>query len=109
MEQIAERNNKVLPPPTNNFRGIVGKEPYPVGRKATEILRRLMLRGVERLKNLFKSNKSRSEIVATFLAVLEMCKTGSVRLEDDNSGENPNIRLVDESKVNLEVGDDGTN
>ena len=94
MEQIAERNNKVLPPPTNNFRGIVGKEPYPVGRKATEILRRLVLRGVERLKNLFKGNKSRSEIVATFLAVLEMCKTGSVRLEDDISGENPNVRML---------------
>ena len=98
MEQIAERNNKVLPPPTNNFRGIVGKEPYPVGRKATEILRRLVLRGVERLKNLFKGNKSRSEIVATFLAVLEMCKTGSVRLEDDISGENPNVRMLEKQE-----------
>ena len=98
MEQIAERNNKQLPPPTNNFRGIVGKEPYPVGRKATEILRRLVLRGVERLKNLFKGNKSRSEIVATFLAVLEMCKTGSVRLEDDISGENPNVRMLEKKE-----------
>ncbi len=98
MEQIAERNNKVLPPPTNNFRGIVGKEPYPVGRKTTEILRRLVLRGVERLKNLFKGNKSRSEIVATFLAVLEMCKTGSVCLEDDISGENPNVRMLDKKE-----------
>ena len=98
MEQIAERSNKVLPPPTNNFRGIVGKEPYPVGRKATEILRRLVLRGVERLKNLFKGNKSRSEIVATFLAVLEMCKTGSVRLEDDISGENPNVRVIEKQE-----------
>ena len=106
MEQIAERNNRELPPPTSNFRGIVGKEPYPVGRKATEILRRLVLRGVERLKNLFKGNKSRSEIVATFLAVLEMCKTGSVRLEDDISGENPNVRMLEKK----EVGEiDGTN
>ena len=106
MEQIAERNNKVLPAPTNNFRGIVGKEPYPVGRKATEILRRLVLRGVDRLKNLFKGNKSRSEVVATFLAVLEMCKTGAVRLEDDISGENPNVRMI-EKKAGGEA--DGTN
>jgi segregation and condensation protein A len=98
LDAIAERNNKVLPPPTSNFKGIVGKEPYPVGRKATEILRRLLLRGVDRLKNLFKGNKSRSEIVATFLAVLEMCKTGSVRLEDDNSGENPNVRIVEKKE-----------
>jgi hypothetical protein len=47
--------------------------------------------------------------VATFISVLEMCKTGSVILENDDSGENPNIRLMDETKVNLEVGDDGTN
>ncbi len=95
LDTIAERNNRQLPPPTNNFKGIVGKEPYPVGRKTGELLRKLLLRGVERLKNLFKGNKSRSEIVATFLAILEMCKTGSAVLEDDNSGENPNVRLTD--------------
>ena len=49
---------------------------------------------------------SRSEIVATFLAVLEMCKTGSVRLEDDISGENPNVRMLDK-KEGGEI--DGTN
>ena len=109
LDEISERNQRRLPPPTVNFKGIVGKERYPVSRKTGEILRRLVLRGVERLKNLFKGNKTRSEVVATFISVLEMCKTGSVWLEDDNTGENPNIRLVDESKVNLEVGDDGTN
>ena len=106
LDAIAERNNKQLPPPTNNFKGIVGKEPYPVGRKATEILRRLLLRGAERLKSLFKGNRSRSEIVATFLAVLEMCKTGSVRLEDDISGENPNIRILQKQEGGQA---DGTN
>ena len=98
LEAIYERSNKELPPPTNNFKGIVGKEPYPVGRKTGELLRRLLLRGVERMKNLFKGNKSRSEIVATFLAVLEMCKTGSVRLEDDISGENPNVRVIEKTE-----------
>jgi hypothetical protein len=33
-------------------------------------------------------------VVATFLAVLELCKTGSAVLEDDDSGENPNVKLV---------------
>ena len=77
-------------------------------KKATEVVRRLILRGVERLKSLFKGNKSRSEIVATFLAVLEMCKTGSVRLEDDISGENPQVRLI---KTDSEEGgtSNGTN
>ena len=96
LEGISERNARQLPPPTMNFKGIVGKEPYPIGRKTGEVLRQLLLRGVERLKNLFKGNKSRSEIVATFLAVLDLCKTNSVTLEDDVNGDNPNVRLLDE-------------
>ena len=109
LDEIAERNQRRLPPPTVNFKGIVGKEVYPVSRKTGEILRQLILRGVEKLKNLFKGNRSRSEIVATFISVLEMCKTGSVRLEDDISGEDPSVRLLDETKVNTEVTADGTN
>ena len=98
LDMIAERNARQLPPPTANFKGIVGKEPYPIGRKTGEVLRQLVLRGVERLKNLFRGNRSRSEIVATFLAVLDLCKTNSVTLEDDVNGENPNVRLLDEEE-----------
>ena len=107
LDEISERNQRRLPPPTVNFKGIVGKEPYPVSRKAKEVVRTLVLRGIERLKNLFRGNRSRSEIVATFLAILDLCKNNSVSLEDDNSGENPNIRLIrqpDELEAN-----DGTN
>ena len=107
LDAITERNNKQLPPPTSNFKGIVGKEPYPVTRKAGEVLRQLLLRGVERLKNLFTGNKSRSEIVATFLAVLDLCKTNSVTLEDDINGDNPNVRLLDETE-RKELTENGT-
>ena len=95
LDTIAERSARALPPPTMNFMGIVGKEPYPVTKKAGEVMRQLLLRGIERLKNLFRGNRSRSEIVATFLAILELCKTNSVSLEDDVNGENPNVRLLD--------------
>ena len=95
LDMIAERNSRQLPPPTVNFKGIVGKEPYPVTRKTGELLRQLLLRGVEKLKTLFKGNKSRSEIVATFISILEMCKTGTVTLEGDVNGENPDVRLLD--------------
>ena len=108
LDIIAERNQRRLPPPTVNFKGIVGKEPYPVTRKATELIRTLVLRGIQRLKNLFKGNRSRSEVVATFLAILELCKTNNVSLEDDNSGENPNVRLIKEPEKD-EVTPDGTN
>ena len=100
LDMIAERSSRQLPPPTVNFMGIVGKEPYPVTRKTGELLRQLLLRGVEKLKTLFKGNKSRSEIVATFISILEMCKTGTVTLEGDVNGENPDVRLLD-SEVNV--------
>ncbi|MBQ7857903.1 MAG: segregation/condensation protein A [Oscillospiraceae bacterium] len=103
LDTIAERNQRTLPPPTVNFKGIVGKEPYPVTKKAGEVLRQLVLRGVERLKNLFRGNRTRSEVVATFLAILELCKTNSVSLEDDNSGENPNVRLLEQNERTGEV------
>ena len=103
LDNITERNNRALPPPTVNFMGIVGKEPYPVTKKAGEVLRQLVLRGVERLKNLFRGNRTRSEVVATFLAILELCKTNSVSLEDDVNGENPNVRLLDREKHVQEV------
>jgi segregation and condensation protein A len=99
LDDISERNRRRLPPPTVNFKGIVGKEPYPVTKKAGEVLRNLVLRGVQRLKNLFKGSRSRSEIVATFLAILELCKTNSVCLEDDISGENPNVRLLEKEET----------
>ena len=107
LDSIAERNQRRLPPPTVNFKGIVGKEPYPVARKATELLRSLILRGIQNFKNLFKGNRSRSEVVATFLAVLELCKTNHVCIEEDDSGENPNVKLIKEPDDRKEVISDG--
>ncbi len=104
LDEIVERNQRQIPPPTVNFKGIVGKEPYPVTRKATELIRRLVLRGIEKLRNLFQGSRSRSEIVATFLAVLELCKTNAVRLEDSGNSDEPDVRLINESdKLSEEV------
>ena len=102
LDTISERSQRQLPPPTVNFMGIVGKERYPVTRKAGEILRLLVLRGVERLKNLFKGNKSRSEVVATFISVLELCKSGSIFLEGDAGSDDLEVRLLDQTKANVE-------
>ena len=80
MSAIAERSQRQLPPPMASFTGIVGKEPYPVTKKAAQVLKRLISHGVTKFLNLFRGAKSRSEIVATFLAVLELCRLRSVSL-----------------------------
>lgn len=108
LDTISERNQQRLPPPTVNFKGIVGKEPYSISKKTGELMRQLLLRGVEKLKNLFRGNKSRSEIVATFISILDMCKNNTVTLEDDINGENPNVRLLENTSVK-EDSRNGTN
>lgn len=78
--QVLSRADHKLPPPVSAFHGIVGREPYPVADKASEIIKRLVNFGVTRFRALFKGNRSRSEIVATFIAVLELCKANRLRL-----------------------------
>ena len=80
MLAVLSRTDNKMPPPVAAFHGIVGREPYPVADKATEIIQRLLTFGVTRFRALFKGNKSRSEIVATFIAVLELCKARRLQL-----------------------------
>lgn len=80
MAAIRERMGAQLPPPMSAFEGIVGREPYPVSDKAAELIARLARFGVTRFQALFHGNRSRSEVVATFIAVLELCKAKRIRL-----------------------------
>ena len=80
MAAVLERADHKLPPPMAAFEGIVGREPYPVSEKARSIVERLIQFGVTRFRALFRTSRSRSEVVATFLAVLELCKANRIRL-----------------------------
>lgn len=80
MAEIRSRAERALPPPKAAFQEIVQHEPYPVESKAREILRRLTEHGITRFRLLFQGNRSRSEVVATFLAVLELCRANVLRL-----------------------------
>lgn len=48
--------------------------------KAKEILRRLRGVGITRFLLLFRGSKTRSELVATFMAVLELCRNNLIKL-----------------------------
>lgn len=106
---LAERNERKMPPPPSNFSGIVGAEPYPVTKKAAQLLKRLLMRGYEKFKSLFRGARSRSEIVATFLAVLELCRTDSILLEDDDA-EDMTVRFckMPDEKTEITDGTSGT-
>ena len=103
LASIEEREARLLPPPAANFRGIVGAEPYPVAKKAAEVLRRLIGHGVMKFLSLFKGSRSRSEIVATFLSVLELCRLHSVRIENEaGEQEIAFVQKPDEKDLNWE-------
>jgi segregation and condensation protein A len=53
---------------------------YSVTEKASEILTRVKTRGTMRLGALFGEARSRTEMVAVFVAVLELCRTGELYL-----------------------------
>ena len=84
-EEIRSRAERALPPPKTAFQDIVQHEPYPVESKAREILQRLKKFGVTRFHLLFQGNRSRSEVVATFMAVLELCRAHVLRLSGSES------------------------
>lgn len=80
MAEIRSRAERTLPPPRSAFQDIVRHEPYPVESKAREIIQRLKLHGITSFRMLFRGNRSRSEVVATFLAVLELCRACIIHL-----------------------------
>lgn len=80
MAEIRSRAARRLPPPGAAFREFVEHEPYPVEGKAREIIARLKQYGMTRFRLLFQGSRSRSEVVATFLAVLELCRACIIRL-----------------------------
>ena len=99
-QTIQDRSETKLPTPVTAFQGIVGKEPYPVERKAAELLKDLIQRGKARLKSLFAGSKSRSEVVATFLSILELCKLSSIRVTEDRGElEVDYLKMPEESEV----------
>ena len=105
MLAVLARTEQRLPPPAAAFEGIVGREPYPVTDKAGEIIRRLLHFGVTRFRALFQGSRSRSEIVATFIAVLELCKARRLRLA--GTAEDCTVTCIDgRTDQRLEVSTD---
>ena len=97
---LQERSRIKLPTPVTAFQGIVGKEPYPVEKKAAEVLKRLITKGRQRLKSLFRGNRSRSEVVATFLSLLELCKLRAVKITQEHGEYDVTyLKMPDESEV----------
>jgi segregation and condensation protein A len=78
MERLVLRQHESLPPSVTSFHGLVGQEPYPVEQKAAELYCLISMGGRFSLQELIWDCRSRSELVAMFLAVLELCRSGQI-------------------------------
>lgn len=79
-----------LPPPEDSFKEIVEKAVVSVSVKIDQIHSILMKAGKIKVFDVFRMAKSRSELVASFLAILEMAKNGKLLL----TGEQEELTLT---------------
>jgi len=93
---VLEKTERRAPPPKSNFTGIVGREPVSVREKAGGLINRLKRSKKVQFENIFEGAKYKNEVVAIFLAVLELMKLNHINaIEEDGKivitlGENVN-------------------
>lgn len=80
-ERVMKRFEDKLPPSKMLFSGMVGREPVSVKSKMQSVTKVLKINGQVTFDELFLEVTSRSEIVAIFLAVLELVRNNEVGFE----------------------------
>ncbi|MDR0884511.1 MAG: segregation/condensation protein A [Oscillospiraceae bacterium] len=82
------RKKRKLPPPAQAFSGILAHKIFSVGARASALLALLSEAGHALLAKLFRTSTSRSELVATFLAILALLKSRNVLVDGEIGQEN---------------------
>ena len=78
-----------LPPPIETFKAIVTKKIVSVGSKIDSIVKSLKTKRKTKLIDLYKQAESRSDLIAAFLAVLELAKNKTIYV----SGEGDDVQI----------------
>lgn len=79
---VLDKTERRAPPPKKNFDGIVGREPASVKEKAKGLIRRLKKDKKVKFENIFAGVRYKNEVVAIFLAVLELMKLNRILVYD---------------------------
>lgn len=97
------RGKRNLPPPIEAFSGIVAHKIVPIAARVKYIMNRLFKKRKQKFHEFFEAADSRSEMVATFLALLSLTKDKKIAV----SGEGNDIEiemLADDP--DYEIGED---
>ncbi len=97
------RGKRKLPPPIEAFTAIVTRKIVSVGSRIAGIFSKLRNKSVHRLDDFFSDAASRSEMVATFLAILELIKAKKIVADGDGEdtvvGQIGEIENIDEFMI----------
>lgn len=90
------KGKRKLPPPVEAFSSIVAKKIVSVSSRINHIMTSLFKTKKKSLSEFFKNANSRSELVATFLAVLELAKSKRIFLSGE--GDETQAELLNEGE-----------
>ena len=88
----AGKGRRKLPPSAEAFSGIVSHRIVSVASRIIHVLRMLWKKPEVTYASLFESSTEKSDLVATFLAVLELVKGKRIRIEE--AGEEAAVKLI---------------
>lgn len=91
MRVVGKRLRKI-PPPLDSFKTIVAKKIVSVSTKIKSIISLLVSEKTTKFSDIIMNSESRSDMVAAFLAILELAKTNHIKLSGDS--DNLQIELV---------------
>ncbi len=95
------KGKRKLPPPIEAFRGIVAHKIVSVSSRISFIIDKFKSRKSRKLSVFFEGAESRSEMVATFLALLAMAKAKRIHIE--GQGDNVDITLLQGRGESIEI------
>lgn len=79
------KGKRNLPPSKERFSGIVSRKIVSITSKIIYILKKLIKKNELNYNSIFESINKKSELIATFLAMLELVKGKRIRVEDNNT------------------------
>lgn len=84
VQMAMQRGKRKEPPSSAAFSGILERKIVSVSVKIIGLLKRMVQQGKMRLHDYFSSGKDKSDMIASFLAVLELVKSKRIVLDEQN-------------------------
>lgn len=95
------KGKRRLPPPIEAFRGIVAHKIVSVASRISFVIDKFKNRKTRKFNSFFEEAESRSEMVATLLALLAMAKAKKIHIE--GQGDNVDVTLIDDRGEDIEI------